>query len=125
MYQAARVQFPSLGYYPGFASLAQEPANEWRGTITPLKAGNILDLQSDANAQFVGTRGGLGSIDFSSFGSALSSTIDVGGYSIPLVAIGVAVLVLPLLLGGARRSSSTRKARRLARLKGEVAAASI
>lgn len=125
MYQAANVQFPSLGFYPGFASLAQEPPNEWRGRVTPLKAGNVLDLQSDSAAQFVGT-GGLGSIDFSSVSSALGSTLDIGGYSLPVVAIGAGVLVLALVFGtSGRASSATRKARRLARLKGEVAAASI
>lgn len=89
MFAAANVQWPSLGFYPGFKSLATDPGNEFD---PPYKTLGDVILPGGSTVPFP-------------MALDLSGSVSIAGFQVPTLALvgGGLLLGLTLLHGGKGR----------------------
>lgn len=112
MFANSKVQWPSLGFWPGFKSLATDPGNEFDA---PYKTMGDIALPGGASIPFPAT-------------FDLSGSVSIGGFEVPYIALlggGIALaLVFAGKKGGAavrrRRASSAGKSAKVAQAKADL-----
>ena len=115
MFVNKTVEWPSLGYWPGFKSLATEPKDAFNA---PYQGLGDVALPGGFSLPFPL------SLD-------LSSSVTIDGFDVPIVAlVGVAAVAAFSLLGGkakrayrGRRAVSSSRAAKVAGLRAQLAAA--